>query len=473
MECTCDGGFSSLCSCGGKTCRCGKSGKCSSCDAKTKHICGETAYCGDHMTKLQKRDLPFNRDEYEIVRGPVVDAFEYKRGGVSVSIDRGFLDAVCENHNTKFSRTGDLSPLVIGHTIDGAQEHDQPQKVGYLHNWAVEPWVNPDGVKTSAAFADHYIQKQNTIVVAGAKLQLTAAEVLDRWPRRSGEVWFGSKTIDPHCFLGATAPERDLGILRLAANGDSGFTYTSPGRLSMQPEQAVNELPIVKEMQGQVQQMAQMIEALQEAMQTQQETLEAMQAAQAAMQSGPGAQLQDGNPEDFEALLQQLGVQGGGGAQGDPDAAPSQPAQPAQMKKEDPMPTPAPVAEVTPVAPSPAELEVKKLQRELDVIRLTKRIETLRLEKGVDLDPADTVLIEDLLSQPADMADRYFVRLEKGPKVPGFVTKGLQEALASEAAPEPKKVKGAEDTAKIIKLAKDKGIKYEEAATELGFIPGV
>lgn len=446
-------------------CGCGETGSCKKCE---KHTKGKKVYCGSCFTRLARtHDLPFDVAEYDRVRGPVVDAFEYNRGGVKVSIDKGFLDSVCDNHNTKFSRTGSLSPLVIGHTVDGAKEHDQPQKVGYLHNWATEPWVNPQGVNTHAAFADHWIKKENTVVVSGHALKLSAKEVLERWPRRSGEVWFGTKEIDPHCLLGATAPERDLGILRLSPTGDSGITYTSPGKLSMADETmpSANELPIVKTMESQVQQLSQAVEAIQEAAQMITQGAQAMQAAMAALSQGGGGEEQGNHEQDFEDLLKQLNVHGGEGeGEGDPDQQPEPepaPAQPAKMSRE------------TEMKPDANALKVKELQRELDVIKLSKRIDAIRAEKGVDINSADVDLINDLLAMPEDMQNRSLLRLEKGPKVAGFAPKSLDEALQDTPASVVKKTKGPEDTSKILKLAREKGIAYEEAAHQLGFAPGL
>lgn len=455
---SCGGGFASQCGCAVG----------SSCTKCNKHTRGKKVYCGDCVTKLGRvRELPFDHAEYDLVRGPVVDAFEYKRGGVSVSIDKEFLDSVCSNHNTKFSRTGSLSPLVIGHTIDGAQEHDQPQKVGYLHNWGTEPWVNPQGISTHAAFADHYVKKQNTIVVGGVPLKLSSKEVLERWPRRSGEVWFNTKEIDPHCLLGATAPERDLGILRLSSTGASGVTYESPGKLKMQPDamQSAAELPIVKTMEAQVAQLTQMIQALTAALQSVQETQAAMQAAQQAMQAPP--QEHGNDDEHFEDILRQLGIDSQGqqepqGQPQDPDEAPeAPPGPPAKMQKE------------ATTMPTPEALRVKELERELAVIKLSKRIDSIREEKGVDISSADKELIDDLLSMPPDMQERNFIRLEKGPKVPGFAPKSLEAALASDPAPEGKKSKGPEDTQKIMKLSREKQIPYEAAAAQLGYTLGL
>ena len=100
-------------------------------------------------------------------------------------------------------RTGDATPLVIGHTTDGKSEKSQPEIVGFATNFTVGPLFNTG---RQAIFADFHVLKDKV-------------ELANQYPRRSVELWPKRWEIDPISLLGATTPERDLGILQLQRQG--------------------------------------------------------------------------------------------------------------------------------------------------------------------------------------------------------------------------------------------------------------
>lgn len=114
------------------------------------------------------------------------------------------LQLIADNNNRRVDQTGDATPIVVGHTTDGKDEEDQPEIVGFATNFTVGPLFNTGRM---ALFADYHVRKDKK-------------ELANQYPRRSVELWPKKWEVDPISLLGATTPERDLGLLQFARKGE-------------------------------------------------------------------------------------------------------------------------------------------------------------------------------------------------------------------------------------------------------------
>ena len=133
-----------------------------------------------------------------------------KSGKTIVNVDETMLRKIAQNQNKRINETGDATPLVIGHTRDGERENEAPEVVGYATDWRLQKFYRTG--KQALACTFHVFKK--------------AADRVKKFPRRSVELWLDSLTIDPISLLGATTPERDLGLLRLSKAEGSKFVAT-------------------------------------------------------------------------------------------------------------------------------------------------------------------------------------------------------------------------------------------------------
>lgn len=385
-------------------------------------------------------------------RAPVVDEFEYEGKDDSgaelrVKLSERFLRTTAENMNRKWETTGDLCPIVIGHTVKGAKEIDQPPKVGVLHNYDIEPF-GPDAVPT--LWADHWIRNEVTVPLNGVPMKLSHDDIATRFPHRSGEIWLGMCEVHPHSLLGATAPHRPLGLLKLSEDGKGSVGYASPGDLKMadKPDadsgKAVNSDAKLDQLMGMV---GQLLEAFQTALSS--------GGGAGAAPGGAPAEAPQGDHE-MDQFLKSLEDESG-----EPEEEPE--AKPKKKKE---------VEDDT----------VAKLERERDaaVLKLkraevTTALTELRDKHNVDVDPADEQTVTDLLILPEDAFQRTIARLQRNGKgkPPGDGSGGFDDAVRQQAATPPtggkRKVATAEDKQKVVKLALSKSIDYLSAAKELGF----
>ena len=149
-----------------------------------------------------KEDV-FILDEHELknASGKVITRFDAKK-----------LEEIALRNNKRISDTGDEIPLVIGHTKDGASEKDQPELVGYASNLQVKDFFSTGRKAISATF--RYFKGS----VERAKL----------FPRRSVELWLSDGKLDPISLLGASTPERDLGLVQFKKRGPKKYSRTMP-----------------------------------------------------------------------------------------------------------------------------------------------------------------------------------------------------------------------------------------------------
>ena len=120
-----------------------------------------------------------------------------------VNIDEKRLLEIARRNNARVAQTGDLTPIVIGHTRDGEPEDEQPEIVGYASGFGVKPFGKTGRKALTATF----------------KFFKDKVDKIRQFPRRSVELWLSDWKIDPIALLGATTPERDLGLLQLSRGG--------------------------------------------------------------------------------------------------------------------------------------------------------------------------------------------------------------------------------------------------------------
>lgn len=136
---------------------------------------------------------------------PILDEHTLKDddGEELMEVDATKLQEIADKNNRRIAETGDLTPVIIGHTLDDKAEKEQPEIVGYAHNFRVAPFKHT-GRKA---------------LVADMKFMADKKAIVNAHPRRSVELWLTDWKIDPIALLGATTPERDLGLLQLSREG--------------------------------------------------------------------------------------------------------------------------------------------------------------------------------------------------------------------------------------------------------------
>lgn len=417
------------------------------------------------MTNLNPNDFVL------IPHVAVVDEFRMSdsSGGMVTLVDSKFLALLAAQMNEREIKTGDLSPLVIGHTNDDLGENHQPQIVGFARNWNVDPFFETG---RQAAFADFWLYNTVDLLIDGQKLTLVAAEIVKRWPRRSAEVWTDRHEIDPISLLGATTPARDLGLLKLSRNGS--FTYISPGETQVNPQSPAVDAAVagqsspMEKMQSQLDQLTAMVQKLVDSAPPAIDPAATAGAPPDAAGAGADGQISD------DELAQLLGASGGAGA---PAGAPPTPEDDESRAGQKPVQngTGYPGGSNTAITDPQvklSELEVKLADttRELNRIKLSRTLEKVRAQ-GYDVDPEDAELISDLAAQPEDMRARSLARFIKlARKSPTKDSFNLESAVAhSTTGAAGKRIGSVEEQAKVIKLARDKGITFEAAAEQSGY----
>lgn len=425
------------------------------------------------VTPLEPRD-------YVVVPSVfVLDEFVMSddKGRPVANVDKQFLEDIAKNMLGRKARTGDLSPIVIGHTEDdpkGGAEADGPPVVGYADNWQVLPFF--DTGKFGLA-VDCWILK-------------TEVDRVRRFPRRSSEVWVEAREIDPISFLGATTPCRDLGLLKLSRNvagtlvalcAAEGDIFAASEPLKLQRETTMPEVmkdkPAgdadpkqggdYKELIGKIDALAASIEKLASGM--------GAPAAPAEGAAAPG----EGEGDDLESLLAQLG----GGDEEDDDEEDDETVPPAKgRKEEEPVKNfagsvskddddgnytdPLKDAPVKNARADAIEEENRQLRVRLSRIEIKAELQKAA-STGAAVDPEDEALVSDLVILPEDVRKRTIARLSRTKTVTatgGTVDKVLNAADKSGK----KKIETPEQLAEVVKLARKKG-SFNAAAEELGY----
>ncbi|MCK5604215.1 hypothetical protein KAR91_20170 [Candidatus Pacearchaeota archaeon] len=159
------------------------------------------------MSKLAPNNLIMGRpatDFKQIRDVAIVDEFENPDRGIC--FDAALLKSIVAKHNFLQSDTGDLIPIMPGHTFDDVGELDQPPVVGFAGN--LKFGSVGDLEPRPAILADFFI--------------LPEMEALFRsMPRRSIEFYEDSGQLGAIAILGGTKPERHLGMLALQHKGNT------------------------------------------------------------------------------------------------------------------------------------------------------------------------------------------------------------------------------------------------------------
>lgn len=144
-----------------------------------------------------------NPNKWVTVAGvPLLDEHEMtgEDGQPIAQVDRRALEEIAHNNNRKVRETGDPATLILGHTSDDPRAAEKPAQ-GFVVNYKVKPFKrNPDGQIIYAIHGDY-------------KLRPNKAHLIEEYPRRSVELWWHKKDIDPIAMLGGSSPERDLSVV--------------------------------------------------------------------------------------------------------------------------------------------------------------------------------------------------------------------------------------------------------------------
>lgn len=138
--------------------------------------------------------------EYSV---PLLDEHQMTdEGGKPVAyVDKNVLQVIADNNNRRVYQTGDPATLILGHTDDDPRAPEKPAK-GFVVNYTVKPFKRDPktGQVIYAIHGDFKVRPKNTYI-------------LEEYPRRSVELWWNKKELDPIALLGGTSPERDLGVV--------------------------------------------------------------------------------------------------------------------------------------------------------------------------------------------------------------------------------------------------------------------
>lgn len=386
-------------------------------------------------------------------------------GAFVVDITADFLVKFVDHMNDREASTGDLAPLVIGHTVDGIPETDGPPLVGFARNWFVAPLGNTD---RQAAFFTPWIYKNEV-------------ERVKRYPRRSCEVWASRYEADPISLLGATTPARDLGLMKLSRDGS--FTYFSNG------DPTVADTPVTKagppadpKESGANADVMAVLQQILAAVTAQAAPAAPAAGAAPAIPGGPGAPgagapgaQDDMSDEEFQKMMAELGTEGGGPAGGDDT---SRKAEPEPVKNGTGFPGGSQAGNTHVTQLSRLENDLKDARVRL--ARSEVREQLASLDCAEALDPQNEVLINDLIAMPPDTRKRYIETVAKlsKPKViadASGLTAAVQDAEGTPSTDQRskgKRVTTEEEKATVTKLARSKDVDYDTAARELGYTVG-
>jgi len=137
-----------------------------------------------------------------------------EKGEVELEVDEQYLADVAANNNRRIARTGDAAALVLGHTSDDpdASEELGPRVVGFCTDFKLLPFYD-SGKQALSCLYRVYKQEYDD-------------GILDRFPRRSVELYYQKREIDPVSLLAASCPERDLGILLKYSRDTNSISYS-------------------------------------------------------------------------------------------------------------------------------------------------------------------------------------------------------------------------------------------------------
>lgn len=398
-----------------------------------------------------------------------VDTFRMKNadGTFVADLNDEFIDKLVEHMNERERLTGDLSPIVIGHTEDGQPEVEAPPVVGFARNWHSGVLGNTG---RKCAFFDAWIFNEEV-------------ERVKRYPRRSCEVWVSRYEVDPISLLGATTPARDLGLMKLSREGS--YTTESPGEMTMPDDKKPDQKPDEKggkpaadpKETGKAVHGEAKLDAILSGLQQLLEMMGGMKAPDAgAKPAEPGEGDDQMSDEEFEKLLAEAGGAGqnAGGA-----APPAEESRAGEKPVQNASGNPGGNNTYVPAMGGEKE-RLSRIEQELaDArIQLSRRDVKDSLKKlhdmGKDIDPENEALIADLIAMPPDMRARQLDTIAKlsRPRL-GTDSFHLNSALndADPASPAVKRIRTMEERDRIIKLARERNKTFEAVLVEEGYAP--
>jgi len=395
-------------------------------------------------------------NDYVIVEDVfILDEHQMKIGDKVIDINAQKLQDIADRNNRRIHNTGDEIPLIIGHTKDGADEKDQPEVVGYAYNLRVRDFMNTGKKAIAATFKYHK----------------ASADLAKKFPRRSVELWTRDWKLDPIALLGATTPERDLGLVRFKRKGPRKYSRLLP----MTGTQDTNEI------------VAGVVAALQQSDVWQ--FVQSQMRANQGMEMGIDDSLLPANEEDDsllpeeemglekevpmeegeEGLEEEVPEEEATGVEGeDPDAVEEEPEEkePVRMNRQDEDDVKVRLSRVekengdlvaklsaAEVAVQEIKLKYQRAQRDAELMGLEN--EGYLFDRKEELDHVSNLSEEAYASHINIIKKRY----QRAP-VGGATFNPAKDAVKEV------KGRGKEDMAAIAKLALDKGISYEAALAQ-------
>lgn len=134
---------------------------------------------------------------------PLLDEHEMtnEEGKPVAFVDRTILQEIAQNNNRRVRETGDPATLILGHTSEDPRAEEKPAK-GFVVNYKVVPFKR-----------DPKTGQMRYTIAGDYKFRPKNAHLIEEYPRRSVELWWNKKELDPIAMLGGTSPERDLSVV--------------------------------------------------------------------------------------------------------------------------------------------------------------------------------------------------------------------------------------------------------------------
>lgn len=341
-------------------------------------------------------------------------------GSFIADINADFLKKLVERMREREEKTGDLCPIVIGHTQDGLPEIEQPPLIGFARNWHLDTLGNTGRL---AAFFDAWIFKDKV-------------DIARQYPRRSCEIWASRYEVDPISFLGATTPARDLGLLKLQAGGS--FVYYSPGESNMPDE---SQTGAYKTLEGKLDQVLTYLQRL----------IDTITQPPAPEEPTPSS-----DDDEYEEILKQLTNEQN---EDEDEPRPAEPdAKTANLY---------PGGLNTETRTKLSRLEQENAEMRAQLSRLTIREELLKLQRqGKDINPDDEQLLADLSVMPPEIRRRQLEYIAKNARpLPSAASPFLDAALESG----PRKRMDRETMLRLSRKAAEQRKTFEQVAAEEGY----
>ena len=438
-----------------------------------------------------------NPADYTVVpHVAAVDEFVMRNddGSFVANVNAQFLTRLVARMQQREDETGDLAPIVIGHTTDGQPETLSPPVVGYARNWHVGPLFNTN---RKAAFFDAWIKNDRV-------------EEVRNYPRRSCEVWPGRYEADPISLLGATTPARDLGMMKLSREGS--FTYTCPDEDTPVADEKIEEKKEEKKDGPKADPKQTGAAVKEDSKQDQilallQQVLQALQGGSAGAAGGAGAAAATAAPgapsaspdagaagaagdpnsmsdADIEKLLAEMGgsdgAEGGAGA-GAADAAGAEGRKGEEKVKN--MGAPGGDNTYVHLQRSESELRAQLAAREAENedlrVKLSRREVQDALQsfynEGLDVPTGDETVISDLISMPPEVRNRQLQTVKKlaRPRLDaqngGMLGQALEQAAGANPAGHARRAT-KDDVVRLSRKALAEGKSFEAVARAEGFL---